>query len=266
MKRFHSLNKNEIEVIEKKGTEKPFTGEYDDFFEEGIYLCKKCDAPLYFSSDKFDSGCGWPSFEDEIKGAITKIPDRERTEIICSCCKAHLGHVFEGEHLTKKNVRHCVNSLSLRFINGKNKAILAGGCFWGIEAKMKKAPHVLSTTVGYIGGHVANPTYEEVCEQNTGHLEAVEVIFDPTKTSYEAIISYFLQIHDPTQIGGQGVDLGRQYESAIFYFSLKQKATAEKVIKDDGRKIVTHLLPATYFYKAEDYHQNYYCNSISNQL
>ena len=259
MKRFHTLTPKEAQVIEKKGTEAPFTGEYDEFFEDGVYLCKKCDAPLYFSKDKFSSGCGWPAFEDEIKGAITREKDGTRTEIICSHCRAHLGHVFEGEHLTQKNVRHCVNSLSIRFIpektkEGYEKAILAGGCFWGVEAKMGKAPHVISTRVGYIGGEACHPTYEEVCEQNTGHIEAVEVIFDPKKSSYEAIVSYFLQIHDPTQT------FERQYSSAIFYFSLRQKAIAEKVIKDDARKVATLLLPASYFYEAESYHQKYYCN------
>ena len=113
------LNDDEKHIIEDKGTEKPFSGEYNDFFEVGYYVCRACDIPLYNSSDKFRSNCGWPSFDDEIDGAIKRIPDysvrRIRIEIICSNCNAHLGHVFEGEKLTKKDTRHCVNSISLKF-------------------------------------------------------------------------------------------------------------------------------------------------------
>ena len=114
---YNELNDEEKYVIENKGTEYPFTGKYNDFYEKGIFTCKKCNAPLYKSEDKFKSGCGWPSFDDEIKGAVKRVPDRDgrRVEIVCASCGGHLGHVFEGERLTSKDTRHCVNSISLNF-------------------------------------------------------------------------------------------------------------------------------------------------------
>ena len=115
---YNKLTTEEADVLIRKQTEAPFSGEYEDFFAEGMYVCRQCNTPLYTSDAKFHSGCGWPSFDQEIKGQVTRIPDADgrRVEIICTACGGHLGHVFEGEHFTPKNTRHCVNSLSLKFI------------------------------------------------------------------------------------------------------------------------------------------------------
>ncbi len=265
---YRKLSPEEERVIVHKGTEPPFSGKYWNFFEKGFYHCKRCNAMLYTWEDKFDSRCGWPSFDGEIEGAIKrqKDPDGERTEILCANCGAHLGHVFEGEGLTEKNVRHCVNSLSLTFVPLEEEpnigtAYFAGGCFWGVEYFFEHKKGVISAVSGYMGGKPANPTYHDVCLGNTGHLEVVEVIFDTTKVDYEELARFFFEIHDPTQAGGQGPDMGEQYSSAIFYKDEKQKEIALKLIKileDKGYKVVTKVLPAGTFWRAEDYHQDYY--------
>ena len=265
------LNPEEERIIIHKGTERPFTGKYDNHKETGTYTCKQCGAPLFRSSDKFDSGCGWPSFDDEIPGAVKRTPDADgvRMEITCTKCGGHLGHVFEGEGLTPKNTRHCVNSISLEFITASQetaleKAYFAGGCFWGVEHLLKQSEGVISTRVGYMGGRTKNPTYKQVCYENTGHAEVVEVVFDPKKTSYETLARLFFEIHDPTQINRQGPDIGDQYRSAVFYTNNEQKETAEKLIallKGKGYNPVTEIVPADTFWVAEDYHQDYYDNT-----
>ncbi|MEW6014057.1 MAG: bifunctional methionine sulfoxide reductase B/A protein [Candidatus Zixiibacteriota bacterium] len=264
----NKLTPEEERVIIHKGTETPFTGEYYKHKEAGTYTCKQCGAPLYRSSDKFDSGCGWPSFDDEIPGAVKRTTDADgmRTEITCAKCGGHLGHVFEGERFTEKNVRHCVNSISLNFVPASQevkteKAYFAGGCFWGTEYLLEQVEGVISTRVGYMGGKTRNPTYKEVCYENTGHAEAVEVVFDPTKTDYEKLARYFFEIHDPTQLNRQGPDVGDQYRSAVFYVDETQKQIAEKLIKilkDKGYKVVTEVTKAGEFFEAEKYHQDYY--------
>lgn len=266
---YNDLSKAESYVINNKGTETPFTGKYTNYKGKGTYICKKCGAALYYSTDKFESDCGWPSFNSEIKGAIKRIPDPDglRTEIVCNNCGAHLGHVFIGEELTPKNVRYCVNSVSLDFVpavipDGRyGTAIFAGGCFWGVDYYMKQEPGVISVTSGYTGGHVKNPTYQQVCTGTTGHAEAVKIIYDPTKTSYEKLVRLFLDIHDPTQIGGQGPDIGDQYRSVIFYMNDDQKKIAGNdigILKSKGYNVVTELVKASEFYDAEQYHQDYY--------
>jgi peptide methionine sulfoxide reductase msrA/msrB len=265
---YNPLTPEEEKVILRKGTERPFTGRYYNFFEKGTYVCKRCGALLYRSEDKFESECGWPSFDDEIPGAVKRVPDadRLRTEIVCARCGAHLGHMFKGEGLTPKNVRHCVNSISMNFIPAprtakSDTAIFAGGCFWGVEYYFSKATGVISTAVGYVGGRKDNPTYEDVCSHTTGHAEAVEVAYDPSKTTYEELAKLFFEIHDFTQVDRQGPDIGDQYRSAVFYRSEAQKKTAEKLIgilSTKGYQVATKIVPATRFWKAEDYHQGYY--------
>ena len=267
--KFNQLTPEEAAVILHKHTERPFTGKYTSFSEAGTYNCKQCNTPLYNSTDKFKSDCGWPSFDDEIKGAVKRIPDIDgmRTEIVCSKCGAHLGHIFLGEGFTKKDTRHCVNSISLIFVPASAKmnltdtAVVAGGCFWGVEYYMMKAPGVISTEVGYTGGHGSKPSYEEVCSHKTGYAEAVRIVFDPKKTTYENVVKLFFEIHDPTQVNRQGPDKGDQYRSAVFYMDEDQKNTAEKlvnVLKSKGYNIATMITPATKFWKAEEYHQQYY--------
>jgi len=265
--KYNPLTPEEEAVILSKGTERPFTGEFVDNKTKGTYVCKRCDAPLYHSEDKFDSHCGWPSFDDEIPGAVRRIVDADgrRTEIVCTNCGAHLGHVFLGERLTEKNVRHCVNSISMKFIPSENKAFetayFASGCFWGTEYHFMKAKGVIRTTVGYMGGNTKNPTYKDVCTGQTGYAETTEVVFDTTKISYEDLVKLFFETHDFTQVGGQGPDIGNQYRSVIFYTSEDQKRMAEKyigILTEKGYRVATILESAPEFWKAEDYHQEYY--------
>jgi peptide methionine sulfoxide reductase msrA/msrB len=267
---YNKLTSEEERVILRKGTEVPGTGKYLNNKEKGTYTCKQCDAPLYRSEDKFDSHCGWPSFDDEIKGAVKHVPDPDgmRTEITCARCGAHLGHVFTGEGFTDKNTRHCVNSISMNFVPDQHNAtpktdtaIYAGGCFWGVEYFMQQKTGVFSVTSGYIGGHTNNPTYKEVCNNNTGHAEAVRIVFDPSQVTYEELTKLFFEIHDPTQINGQGPDIGNQYRSEVFYLNDEQRKVAEfliQLLKTKGYKVATKVTKTTTFWPAEDYHQDYY--------
>jgi peptide methionine sulfoxide reductase msrA/msrB len=266
---YRTLTPEQEYVIIHKGTERPFSGEYDDHWDEGTYHCRRCDALLYRSTEKFDAGCGWPAFDDEIPGAVHRIPDADgrRTEIVCAACKGHLGHIFTGERLTATNTRHCVNSLSMIFKTKdtmeqiQETAIFAAGCFWGVEHHFMRKEGVLSTSVGYIGGHKDDPTYEEVCSGTSGHAEAIKVLFDPRQVSFRELAILYFEIHDFTQVNRQGPDIGEQYRTEVFYANEAQKGVTEELIailKGKGYEVATRITPASRFWEAEPYHQRYY--------
>jgi len=266
---WRKLTAEEERVIVRKGTEKPFSGKYEKHRADGIYTCRRCGAALYRSEDKFDAECGWPSFDAEVPGAVRRQADADgtRTEILCATCGGHLGHVFTGERLTSRNTRHCVNSISLDFVPEADadasfsRAVFAGGCFWGVEYYLQQSFGVIRAVNGYTGGAKEFPTYQQVCKGGTGHIEAVEVLFDPRQTSYETLAKLFFEIHDPTQVDRQGPDIGEQYRSVVFYRDDAQKATAAKLIaqlKAKGLQVATRLEPAAKFWPAESYHQDYY--------
>ncbi len=286
------LSSEQFAVTQQCGTEPPFHNAYWDNHKPGIYVDVVSGEPLFSSLDKFDSGTGWPSFTQPVKG--TDIVEKKdtaygmtRTEVRSKIADSHLGHVFE-DGPGKNGLRYCINSASLKFIPVEQMdqagygdylppfvaagvvkpvthetAILAGGCFWGMEEIIRQIPGVIKTTVGYSGGKTANPTYEEVCTGGTGHAESIEVVFDPAKLSYEELLRYFFRMHDPTTLNRQHNDVGTQYRSAIFYTSPQQKQTAEKVKAEYdksgkfNRPITTEITQAGKFYSAEDYHQKY---------
>lgn len=266
-----SLPESLLAVIRDKGTESAFTGAYNDFNGKGTYLCRLCGLALFRATTKFHSGCGWPSFDESIEGTVSRIPDKDgtRTEIVCTRCQAHLGHVFTGEHFTFYNTRHCVNSLSLDFVpnlevQDTQEAILAAGCFWGVEYYFKKLPGVLKVEVGYTGGDKKEPTYREICTGKTDHVEAVRVVFDIKQLSYESVVKLFFEIHDPTQQNGQGPDIGSQYLSKVFYYNEQQRQIAAKLVQkliETGYGVATRLEPVKVFWPAEEYHQDYYAKT-----
>lgn len=266
------LTAKEKHVIIDKGTEAPFSGKYVSTNENGSYNCRQCGQELFMSDSKFDSQCGWPSFDDAIEGAVNEVPDADgrRIEIVCSNCGGHLGHVFEGEKFTPKDTRHCVNSISIEFSPAvaaqRDTVYFASGCFWGTEYMFQGQPGVISTRVGYIGGQKEKPTYEEVCTGRTGHAEAIELVYDPTKTNFRQLAKHFFETHDPTQIDRQGPDIGDQYRTEIFYTKPEQKEIAQElteILLRKGQSVVTQLTPAGKFWNAEEYHQNYYLRKKS---
>ena len=253
------LSPSQFAVTQQCGTEPPFKNAYWDNHQPGIYVDIVSGEPLFSSLDKFDSGTGWPSFTKPIDPAgIAQKRDVSfgsvRTEVRSKVADSHLGHLFDDGPTDRGGMRYCINSAALKFIPvaemaaagyaqylppfvaaglatapQTETAILAGGCFWGMEEILRKVPGVTKTTVGYSGGKTTNPSYEDVCTGTTGHAEAIQVEFDPTKLTYEGLLGYFFRMHDPTTLNRQHNDVGTQYRSAIFYNSDEQRKTAEKV-------------------------------------
>ena len=257
-----------LKVLDEQATEAPHTGAYNELAKRGTYLCRRCGLGLFRGASQFGSHCGWPSFDDEIQLAVLEKADVDgrRVEIICARCQGHLGHVFSGEDFTPNNKRHCVNSAAIDFVEDNQvldtgEVIIAGGCFWGIEHLMRSVSGVVKAESGFTGGLTQAPSYQQVCHGNSGHYEAVRIVYDVAKVDSLSIYKHFFEIHDPTDGRGQGPDIGPQYASAAFYYNAQQHEEASGLVEQlqqQGLKMVTKLLPVDVFWPADASHQNYY--------
>ena len=276
-----ALTPEQVRVTQNAGTEAPFCGGLLDQKRPGVYGCVVCGLPLFSDESKFDSGTGWPSFHSAVDPShVARVTDdshgMERVEIQCGRCSAHLGHVFP-DGPPPSGERHCLNSASLRFVpadatglpsaapTGFRRAYFASGCFWGVEHRFQQLDGVLDVVSGYQGGMAESPTYDQVCSGTTGHAESVEVIYDPARITFSALLEHFFSTHDASQLDRQGSDIGTQYRSAVFYLSqderletLSKIAELEDLGSFGGRPIVTQVVPAQSFWVAEEEHQDYH--------